>query len=156
MRLYSGDKVRRNGGISIQSHGATHRRSSTLDGAEQQCELRDSKAALEAHFREAVTLISFPYGDDGANPQALRKELEQAGYRAACLYRGGPISFPPTNPYRLPRLAMGPDTDLEAALVRGEFLPLRQPGGPVGPVGEDGGATGESPELHVREALCGD
>ena len=51
------------------------------------------------------------------------------------------------------KILLLPETDLEAALVRGEFLPLRQP---VGPVGGDGGATGESPELHVREALCDD
>ena len=140
-------------GVSIQPHGASHRRFSDMSIEQQSAELLDSKAALEEGLGNRAEIFAFPYGDDGANPQALRKELEQAGYRAACLYRGGPISFPPTNPYRLPRLAMGPDTDLEAALVRGEFLPLRQP---VGPVGEDGGPSGESPELQVREALCGD
>ena len=141
------------GGVSIQPHGVSHRRFSEMSLEQQSAELLRSKRALEEGLGNRAEIFAFPYGDDGADPQALRKELEQAGYRAACLYRGGPISFPLSNPFRLPRLAMGPDTDLEAALVRGEFLPLRQP---VGPVGEDGGPSAESPELQVREALCGD
>jgi peptidoglycan/xylan/chitin deacetylase (PgdA/CDA1 family) len=111
-------------GVSIQSHGASHRHFSEMNLEEQKAELLHSKAALEEGLGKHIEIIAFPYGDDGADPQSLRNELEQAGYRAACLYRGGPVSLPPTNPYRLPRLAMGPDTDLEAALVRGEFIPL--------------------------------
>ena len=117
-------KVLESEGISIQSHGASHRHFSEMNLEEQKAELLHSKAALEDGLGHPVEIFAFPYGDDGANPEALRKELEQAGYRAACLYRGGPISFPLTNPFRLPRLAMGPDTDLEAALERGEFIPL--------------------------------
>jgi peptidoglycan/xylan/chitin deacetylase (PgdA/CDA1 family) len=112
------------GGVSIQSHGVSHRRFSVMNLEEQRAELLHSKAALEEGLGHSVEIFAFPYGDDGANPEALRKELEQAGYRSACLFKGGPISFPLANPYRLPRLAMGPDTDLEAALERGEFIPL--------------------------------
>ncbi len=112
------------GGISIQSHGASHRHFSEMKLDEQKEELMRSKAALEDGLGKRVEIFAFPYGDDGANPQELRDELVLAGYRAACLYRGGPISFPVTNPFRLPRVAMGPDTNVEAALVQGEFIPL--------------------------------
>lgn len=48
-------------------------------------------------------------------------ESSAAGYRAACLYGGGPSPIPPADAYFLPRLAMGPDTDLRALL--GTFSP---------------------------------
>ncbi len=105
------------GGVSIQPHAVSHRRFSQMSFDEQKAELRQSKAALEQRLGCRAEIFAFPYGDDGANPEALRQELEQAGYRAACLYRGGPISLPVSSPYRLPRLAMGPDTDLGAALT---------------------------------------
>lgn len=111
-------------GVSIQPHGVSHKRFSDLNLEQQRGELLGAKAVLEDGLRHRAEVFAFPYGDDGRDPEALRKELKQVGYRAACLYRGGPVSFPLTNPYRLPRLAMGPDTDLEAALVRGKFIPL--------------------------------
>jgi peptidoglycan/xylan/chitin deacetylase (PgdA/CDA1 family) len=111
-------------GVSIQAHGASHRPFSDLSIEGQRTELLSSKAALENQLDKPVEIFAFPYGDDGLNPGELGGELERAGYRAACLYRGGPVSFPVDNPYRLPRLAMGPDTNLEAALACGEFIPL--------------------------------
>ncbi len=90
-------------------------------------EVEHSKAILEERLGNRAEVFAYPYGDDGADPQALKGELERIGYRAACLYRGGPISFPLANPYRLTRLAMGPDTDMEAVLERGGFIPLASP-----------------------------
>jgi hypothetical protein len=49
----------------------------------------------------------------------LREALVRAGYRAAFGYGGQPFSTPVNDPYRLERVAMGPDTDLEAALEPG-------------------------------------
>ncbi len=116
-------------GISVQSHGASHQAFSDLAPAEQEGELRRSKAALEAGLGKRVEVFSYPYGDDGvssypygddvASSQVLRRvqeTLKRAGYRAACLYGGGPIGLPATDPYRLTRLAVGPDTDLQAEL----------------------------------------
>ena len=116
-------------GVSIQSHGVSHRPLSDLSPAEQEEELRRSKATLEAGLGRRVELFSYPYGDDGvssypygddgASSQVLRKvreTLKRAGYRAACLYGGGPIRLPAADPYRLTRLAVGPDTDLQAEL----------------------------------------
>ncbi len=103
-------------GVSIQSHTASHRAFSELDLAEQEDELRRSKAVLEAGLGKPVEVLSYPYGDGGANPQVLRRVMQRTGYRAACLYKGGPNRLPVSDPYRLTRLAMGPDTDLKAVL----------------------------------------
>ena len=103
-------------GMSVQSHGASHRWLSTLDRAEQEQELVRSKAALEAGLGARVDVFAFPYGD-GGDERELGLMLRRAGYRAACLYGGGPNAVPLTDPYRLSRLAIGPDTDLEAELA---------------------------------------
>jgi peptidoglycan/xylan/chitin deacetylase (PgdA/CDA1 family) len=104
-------------GVSIQPHGASHRTFSQLDPAEQEIELLRSRTVLQGGLGKPVAVFSFPYGDGGADPQATGRMLSRAGYRAACLYGGGPNRLPIADPYRLTRIAMGPDTDLRAALA---------------------------------------
>jgi peptidoglycan/xylan/chitin deacetylase (PgdA/CDA1 family) len=99
-------------GVSVQSHGVSHRAFSGLHPAEQQQELLRSKAALEDGLGKPVEVFSYAYGDCGPEPEAVRRMLERAGYRAACLYGGGPHRMPVADPYRLERVAVGPDTDL--------------------------------------------
>jgi peptidoglycan/xylan/chitin deacetylase (PgdA/CDA1 family) len=116
-------------GVSIQSHGASHRPFSSLTPATQEEELRRSKATLEAGLGKRVEVFSYPYGDDGASSypyeadvkssrglHRVRDTLARTGYRAACLYGGEPIDLPAADPFRLSRLAVGPDTDLQAEL----------------------------------------
>ena len=103
-------------GVSVQPHGASHRQFSELNLAQQEEELHRSKATLEAGLGKRVEVFSYPYGDDGVDSQVVKKALLQAGYQAACLYGGGPNRVPLANPYRLARVAMGPDTDLQEAL----------------------------------------
>jgi peptidoglycan/xylan/chitin deacetylase (PgdA/CDA1 family) len=103
-------------GVSIQSHGASHRWFSKLDLIEQEEELYRSRAVLESNLGKRVDVFAFPYGDNGGNQKEVARMLRRAGYRAACLYGGGPIALPIPDPYCLTRLAMGPDTDLQAAL----------------------------------------
>jgi peptidoglycan/xylan/chitin deacetylase (PgdA/CDA1 family) len=103
-------------GVSIQSHSVSHPRFSGLSLAEREVEALRSKAVLEDRLEKAVELFAFPYGDDGEDRQALAAVLERSGYRAACLYGGGLTRLPAPEPYRLSRLAMGPDSDLEALL----------------------------------------
>jgi peptidoglycan/xylan/chitin deacetylase (PgdA/CDA1 family) len=117
-------------GVSVQSHGISHRPFSDLTSAEQEEELRRSKTTLEAGLGKRVEVFSYPYGDDGVSsypygdddgassqvPRKVRETLRRAGYRAACLYGGGPNRLPAADPYRLTRLAVGPDTDLQAEL----------------------------------------
>lgn len=104
-------------GISIQSHGASHRGFSELSAAEQREELLRSKATLEDGLGQAVELFAYPYGDDAEGSAELGRALQRAGYRAAFGYGGDPFSAPAPDPYRLPRVAMGPDTDLRAVLA---------------------------------------
>lgn len=103
-------------GVSVQSHGASHRALSLLEQCEQREELRRSKSVLEAGLGRPVEVFCFPYGDGGADVEGMNRALMQTGYRAACLYGGGPNPIPIPDAYRLLRVAMGPDTDLEAHL----------------------------------------
>jgi peptidoglycan/xylan/chitin deacetylase (PgdA/CDA1 family) len=106
-------------GVAVQSHGCSHRGFSDLTPAEQQTELVQSRATLEAGLGRPVEVFAFPFGDEGREPGSVTDALRQAGYRAACLYGGGPNPVPLADTYRLMRLAMGPDTDLAAALEEG-------------------------------------
>jgi peptidoglycan/xylan/chitin deacetylase (PgdA/CDA1 family) len=121
-------------GVWVQSHGTSHRPFSDLTPAEQQEEVNQSKTTLEAGLVKRVEVFSYPYGDDGvssypysgdsASAQVLgrvRETLKRAGYRAACLYGGGPNRLPAADPYRLTRIPVGPDTDLQAELREGKF-----------------------------------
>ena len=103
-------------GVSLQSHGVTHRHLSKLGLAELRHELRASKSALEARTGQSVTLFSFPYGDGGSSLETTATELCQAGYRAAFLFGGGRERIPPKSYYSLSRVAMGPNTDLMSML----------------------------------------
>jgi peptidoglycan/xylan/chitin deacetylase (PgdA/CDA1 family) len=102
-------------GISVQSHCASHRSLSALGPSEREDELARSKAALEAGLGRPVTAVSYPYGDPG--PEPLDETLVRLGYRAGFLYGGGPVALGEADRYRLPRIAMGPDTDLAAELA---------------------------------------
>jgi peptidoglycan/xylan/chitin deacetylase (PgdA/CDA1 family) len=106
--------------VSVQSHGISHRAFSELDPAEQEKELNRSKVELEAGLEKSVEVFSYPYGDGGTDPQVLREVMHRIGYRAGCLYKGGPNRLPVSDPYRLTRLAMGPDSDMRAMLGNGE------------------------------------
>jgi peptidoglycan/xylan/chitin deacetylase (PgdA/CDA1 family) len=103
-------------GVSIQSHGVTHRAFSDLSQDEQVQEFLRSKEVLEDAAGEAVELFAFPYGDGGREEEGVTSLLRRAGYRAACLYGGGLQPVPADNPFRLARLTMGPDTDLAREL----------------------------------------
>ena len=104
------------GGVSVQSHGVLHRAFSDLSPDEQEKELLRSRAALEDGLDKRVEVFAYPYGDAGTQPRRTSDALRRAGYRAACRYKGGPLRLPVRDRYHLPRLAMGPDTDLRAAL----------------------------------------
>jgi len=103
-------------GLSVQSHAVSHRPFSELDLESQREELGRSKALLESKLDKPIEVFSFPYGDGGREPTVLARLLERCGYRAACLYGRGVNMLPVEDPYRLARIAMGPDTDLRENL----------------------------------------
>ena len=104
-------------GVAIQAHGVTHRPLSSLDGEGLRDELVQSKGTLEEMLGSPVEVFAYPYGDAG-HPLLTPELMASIGYRAACLYGGGAISFDGNFPlpYRVPRLALGPDSDLKAML----------------------------------------
>jgi peptidoglycan/xylan/chitin deacetylase (PgdA/CDA1 family) len=105
-------------GVAIQSHAASHRPFSDLDQHQRDDEIRRSKAAIEREVGAPAHVLAFPFGDAGRDPQETGRLLAQAGYRAACCYGGAAaaVALPTSAPFGMPRLAIGPDTDLEATL----------------------------------------
>jgi peptidoglycan/xylan/chitin deacetylase (PgdA/CDA1 family) len=105
-------------GVSIQSHGVSHYWFSLLESARQAHELAASKEALEEALGKPVKLFAYPYSDSGSDGEATDAMLACAGYRAAFLCGGGPSRnrLPLPDPFRIDRLAMYRDTDLENEL----------------------------------------
>ena len=106
-------------GVAVQSHGASHRAFSDLDSRQQRSELETSRALLEAKLGRDVHTFAFPYGDCGREPEATDELACGAGYRAAFLYHGGVAELPAAAPYRIARIPIGPDTELERKLETG-------------------------------------
>jgi peptidoglycan/xylan/chitin deacetylase (PgdA/CDA1 family) len=102
-------------GVSIHSHSASHRTFSELSETERRDEMVRSKASLEAGVGEPVELFAFPFGDGGDG--GVRGLLAESGYVAGFGYGGDPFPASTADRYCLPRVAMGPDTDLRAVLA---------------------------------------
>jgi peptidoglycan/xylan/chitin deacetylase (PgdA/CDA1 family) len=103
-------------GISVQSHGVSHRAFSGIGPEEQRNEIERSKAILESRLGKTINCFAYPYGDTGTSPEAATGYLKLAGYEAAFLYGGGVCCWPMKDRFSLPRLEMGPDTDLQSLL----------------------------------------
>ncbi len=108
-------------GVSIQSHSSSHRRFSYLSEEQQLSELRSSKELLEGKLGKQIALFAFPYGDQGSDLERVQNMLRHAGYSAAFTYGGASIPLPITGnlveKYRLPRLAMGANIKMSAAMA---------------------------------------
>lgn len=105
-------------GLAVQSHGVSHLSFSDLSPAGLRREITQSKMDLERRLKTSVDLFAYASGDGGTKATEVAQAFKRSGYHAAFLYGGGLIRFPIADPYRLPRLAMGPDTDLPKLLSR--------------------------------------
>lgn len=105
-------------GVSVESHGFSHRHFSGLSTMEQVAEVVQSKTLLEAGLDKRIDVFSFPYGDNGLNPEQTESIMMEAGYKAAFLYGGGPVDLSVAQRYTLTRVPVGPDTDLCFALEK--------------------------------------
>jgi peptidoglycan/xylan/chitin deacetylase (PgdA/CDA1 family) len=103
-------------GVSIQSHGVSHRRFSSLDETEMEREVGDSKKALEGGLDHAVDMLSYPYGDCGKDRICSAQALRRAGYKAAFGFGGKPMPMPIADAYHVERIPMGAETDLSSEL----------------------------------------
>ena len=105
-------------GISVESHGYSHRSFSSLGSLEIQQELEFSKEAIRKNLGKESRLFAFPYGDFGADMAAMGSAIRRAGYDAAFLYGGGTFELDQTpSPLFLPRLAMGPGVNLDELIL---------------------------------------
>ena len=104
--------------ISIESHGLNHRHFSKMSISEQTDEISKSKEIIELNLKKKVNLFSFPYGDNGGDPFIMQSILQDAKYKAAFLYGGGPVEFPIKDKFQLARVAVGSDTDLNNELEK--------------------------------------
>lgn len=77
-------------GITIGSHGISHRRLDALPEDEVRRELVDSKAMLEDLIGKSVELFAYPFGV--VTPR-LKQLVREAGYRAAFAVNSGPFDF---------------------------------------------------------------
>jgi peptidoglycan/xylan/chitin deacetylase (PgdA/CDA1 family) len=73
-------------GMSIQSHGFTHRYLDALSPADVRAELADSKRSIEDGIGRAVELFAPP---GGRMPPDLPRLAQMLGYRAVCSSRVG-------------------------------------------------------------------
>lgn len=105
-------------GISVESHGYSHRGFSSLGSLEIQQELEFSKEAIRKNLGKDSRMFAFPYGDCGADKAAMDSVIKRAGYDVAFLYGGGIFELGQTrSPLFLPRLAMGPGVNLDELIA---------------------------------------
>lgn len=102
--------------IAVQAHSASHPALSKADPQSWRDELEKPRRLLEENLRRPVTTLAYPYGDDAGGDPRLMQRVREAGYVAAFLYNGPAVTLPITDPLRIPRLAMGPDTDFAQVL----------------------------------------
>ena len=105
-------------GVSVESHGYSHRGFSALSQDEIEQELDFSRQAIRKNLGKDSRMFAFPYGDCGNDQTAVHSAISRAGYDVAFLYGGGVFELDQTPaPLFLPRLAMGPGVDLDAMLL---------------------------------------
>jgi len=105
-------------GVSVQAHGVSHTSLSSLEEPAMVHELVESKSRLQSELGVSVEAFAYPYGDD-VHPSLTDDLMQKLGYAVAFRYGGGLFSKGKAafvSPFRIPRLAMGPDTDLAALL----------------------------------------
>ncbi len=106
-------------GMSVQSHGKSHRYLSDLSDEELEEELRGSKQTLEGILGKPVEGLALPGGRGNG---AVTRQAQEAGYRYLCTSRLGLNSLAELKPYALKRIAVTRQMELVLfqRLVRGD------------------------------------
>ena len=105
-------------GVSVESHGYSHRGFSSLSQDEIEQELDFSRQAIRKNLGKDSRMFAFPYGDCGHDQTAVHSAISRAGYDVGFLYGGGTFELDQTpSPLFLPRLAMGPGVNLEELIL---------------------------------------
>lgn len=102
-------------GIVIGSHTVNHPELVRLSGQQVECEIRDSKAAIENELGDRVTSFAYPYAfpeQDQKFVGMLRRSLENNGYQnGVCTMIG--TARGNHDPFFLPRIPMNSYDDLQ-------------------------------------------
>jgi peptidoglycan/xylan/chitin deacetylase (PgdA/CDA1 family) len=85
-------------GVSVQSHGVSHRWYSTLDPAELRDELVRSKEALEDGLSKRVEVLAYPTGMPGAIPAGWQRCCGRPATGRAASTVAGRTAFPSPTP----------------------------------------------------------
>lgn len=102
--------------ISIQAHSVSHSHFSEISVAQLHEEISHCKETLEENLAKKIELFSFPYGDNGLDINLTDNLLKRTGYKAAFMFAGKPVHGNIENNFRIPRVAVGPDTNLQSVL----------------------------------------
>lgn len=94
-------------GMSVGSHGHTHRQLSSLSEDEQRTELVESKRLLEEKLGRAVQTLAYPFGWTGTFTETTQRLAREAGYRLAFSASEGVNSARNWNAFALRRLNIG-------------------------------------------------
>jgi peptidoglycan/xylan/chitin deacetylase (PgdA/CDA1 family) len=92
------------------AHGHTHADLTALDGSALQQELFEPRALLEQHVGVGPDTLAYPLG---AHSDALGRQVRAAGYSAAFVAQGGPVTYR-TPRFAIPRYAVEKDTNIFA------------------------------------------
>ncbi len=113
----------RRAGMSIQSHGKSHRYLSDLPAAELEKELEDSKRELEQVLGETVTGLALPGGRGDGD---VCRRAKAVGYRYLCTSQLGLNPQGEIDPYALKRIPITRQMTQEQfqRLVKGSALEL--------------------------------
>ncbi len=90
-------------GVTIGSHGHTHRSMGGLDPHEAREEGRASKRLIEVHLGKAVTSYAYPFGMRDDESPTTAKILAECGYSSVFISQHGTVQQG-ANPLRLPRI----------------------------------------------------
>lgn len=112
-------------GITVGAHTVRHPALSVLSPAARDAEIRESKERLESLVGRPVTQFAFPFGHAASIDADCERSVAAAGFELACRNEPGRITRR-TDPYRLPRVAVGDWSAEEFATrldrwVRGRF-----------------------------------
>lgn len=103
------DEMRR-AGIEFGSHTLSHADLSRLDPNAIEFELRQSRADIENHLGEPVTLFSYPFSRFN---QEIKHLAAQTGYRAACTYQPFYVGGPGHDRFAIQRVGILANDSLE-------------------------------------------
>lgn len=101
--------------VSVEAMGVSGRRASAASPEEWEAETSGARATLEAELDKTVRLFAWPEGDTGDEESAAA--VARAGYEAAFGHGSGINRIPGADRFRLARITMRLDTDVEWELI---------------------------------------